>query len=199
MVRICVQSGWLVIGCGVRGRPSDFCEVAPLFGFGWRWFDNGRALYFMAFDFFVLRSPWSWNGFCFLEISVRSSMVSVNWATAMRCPFVCGDDFRFAMKFRVGMSGQIVEALSSKQAERSVRPVRLCQDGFWLRVRRKISGWWIVMGWRMIRLEGAGVAFSGLELGEILLVVVILDRFVRAPALPGVWVLVDWYGDLSPL
>ena len=123
----------------------------------------------------------------------------VNCATAMRCPFVCGDDFRVAVKFRVGMSGQIAEALSSKQAERSMLPARLCQDGFWLRVRRKISGWWIVMGWRMIRLEGAGVAFSGLELGEILLVVVILDRFVRAPALPGGRVLVYWYGDLSPL
>jgi len=55
------------------------------------------------------------------------------------------------------------------------------------------------MGERMICLGGAGVSFSGLEMGEILFVVVKLDGFVRAPALPGVRVLVYWYGDLSPL
>jgi len=73
-MRVCDHSGWLVVGCGVRGRPSCFCLVAPLLGF------------FMAFDFLVRRSPLSWNGFVWLSIFITNCALMMYWARAMSEP-----------------------------------------------------------------------------------------------------------------
>jgi len=65
--------------------------------------------------------------------------VMVNWAMAMSEPIEVDGLYDLGVKWSGGMMGQIVEARSSRQAERSVFPARLSQDGWRWRVRKWIG------------------------------------------------------------